>query len=269
MSSHGASMPAPQNYGNQLQENNAAQGGAASGYLSNMSTFGPAFTGLNTQLLGQAMGGQLGNTQGYAPGATNLLSQTQQQYVQSNPILAAIQGQGLSAAQQGGSISPEMQIALDEQSNSGFAGTGMNGSTGNLLANILNRGNYSQQRLQSNMGIAQNAQNTINGSTGGVQNLIASYLSPGTAANNVNSTGGGLFNPQSSYAQNIYDTNYNAQVAAYNSQQNNNAGLLGGILKGVGAVGLGLATGGFGFGAMGANLGAGVAGNIGGGAMVA
>jgi hypothetical protein len=41
------------------------------------------------------------------------------------------------------------------------------------------------------------------------------------------SLGPTMFNPQNQYAQNAFDTQFNAATAAYNSQQNNQASLVG------------------------------------------
>ena len=233
--SKGAKQPDPQNYGQQLQQNISDQASAAPGMLSAMQQFDPAFTGLNLQLLQQGLQGQMGIAQGLAPQSTQLLSQTGQQYIASNPILANLQNQGTRMAS--GELSPEEQISVDEATNSKMAGTGMEGSMGGILQRILNRGQYASQRT----GQAMNIQQLLSGAAAPAQNMVGGYLNPTIGGTAATSNGNTLFNPQSSYAQNIYDTNYNAQMSAYNSQQNNNAGLLGGIIGGV--------TGMFNFGA--------------------
>lgn len=225
-----AKAPAERNYRNEMNQSFETQMELEPKVLAAMQKYSPQYTDLNTSLLGQALQGQLGNLQKAQPAMAAL----QQQEIASNPLMAALQQQGLNEIGAGSSMSEAERLAVNEASRSKFAGRGTLGSNASILDQILNRGQYAQQRYQQRLGNASNIANQLQGYAGGgmTQNLIGNY---GAGVG-----GPSLINPESAYSQDVYNTNYNAAQARYINSKNNQAALIGSIISG----GSKIATGG-------------------------
>lgn len=246
----GVSAPEPRSPAKEYPETVAAQIKVQPDILAALQTYGPQYTGVNIDLLGKALAGNLGLTDQYGGQVVEQQNRLRQQQISLDPILKGLQDAAMQDVSMGGNLSPEERIAATEVARSRYANLGTLGSNQSLLDQILGRAAYSDARRQQRLSTASGINSILQGlNGGGLQNMLV-----GNAGNTVALPG---INPESAYAQDIYNTNYNGQMNAYISGKNNRAGLMSGILKGVAGIGLGLATGGLGFGAMGAGSAAG------------
>lgn len=182
--------------------------------------------------------------------------------------------QALEQLKAGGMLTPEEQRAADQQIASYYASRGLSYSRPAIAARILNRQSVQDAKLQQRQQFAGAVDAATQGRIGAdrafqgnVANLnFATATDPflailgrpsntaATAANAFTNTaatatgGGSMFNPESAYAQDLYNTNYNSKAAtniananmrasAYGANQAAQGALWGGLFSGLGAVG--------------------------------
>lgn len=211
--------PEQRNYQNEMEQTIAAQIKMQPQILAAQQQYAPQYTDLNTSLLKQALQGSIQTAQDTQGAYAN----AEQQAIMSNPILARLQGMAVEDLAMGGDLSAQEQLAADQAVKQRFANRGTLGSNQSLLQQILNRGDYSNARRQQRMSNAQSIYGTTQQGTGLLQSLVGS---------SAGSVGQPSINPESAYAADVYNTNYNAQQAKYINSKNNQAGLLGGIIGG-------------------------------------
>jgi Chaperone of endosialidase len=173
-----------------------------------------------------------------ASGLTNLLTRTQ-----DSPILQLLNRNAQTAIESGGALSPQEQRAADQQARESNAARGLLTSPAGSVAEILNRDALTRQRQaaaqQFGMGVQGLNQNQAD-LVGRAAQIFSTTLSDpfqailgrpsGAGSGGAGGgypqqigTGARLFNPESPYAADIYNTNYNAQAAANVANANNQA----------------------------------------------
>lgn len=141
----------------------------------------------------------------------------------ANPEQAALRSELLNQAQSelalGSELTAEEKALADESIRSGYADRGRLYGTPAITAEVLNRYGLGEQRQASRRAFAQSALNIANQTQidPSMAVLGRTSVAPNFASQASNQiTGGGptQFDPWSSYAADLYNTNYNAQVSA-------------------------------------------------------
>src|SRR4029434_458251 len=158
------------------------------------------------------------------PMLLNLLGNLQQTQAPS-PLLNLLNQQAYGDLASRGALSPQEIRSLNEQTRAGYAARGNVLGNQALGAELLSRDAAVRQRQLQEQQFAAGvqgmnlAQNQYMGQLGQfyqtLNNPFNAVLSRLLGGTNVGSGGGpSLFNPMSPYAQDLYNTNYNAQAAA-------------------------------------------------------
>ena len=230
-----AKKPSDRSYYGELSSTLSAQKKIAPEMLSAMSQYNPQFTAQNVADLKGSITGNLQTAQEVAPQYQEQDEALNQQAIANNPLLAGMQRTAIEDLARGGDLTTEEQLAANEEANSSYAGTGMLGSNQSLLNRILNRSTYSNNRKQQALSNAQSVYGTT--SQAGTGRSLLSGL-----VDNASSTVGNTWiNPESSYAQDVYNTNYNAAQSNYNAAKNRKSALIGSLIGGTAKI----ASGGF------------------------
>lgn len=189
------------------------------------------------------------------PEATATLAELQRQAMTAGPseLERLLEQQARSEMALGNQMSPEQQRQIEQATRASFAARGMAMGRPAAFAEVLNKDQYAtqrqgqrqqfamgvdqlqQQRLQANRGFLGNVTQL---SLGATQDPFMAILGRASQAPQVGQAqfGSGqatlgaqpnLFNPQSSYAQDLYNTNYNGQVAYGIGMANRDAALYG------------------------------------------
>lgn len=172
-----------------------------------------------------------------ASGLSNLLGRTQ-----DSPILQRLNTNAMSALDANGALSSQDQRAADQQAREALASRGLLTSNPSAVAEVLNRDAMVRQRQAAAQQFASGVQGLNQNQAdlvGRASQIFSTTLSDpfqailGRPSGSGGGAGGGypqqigtgarLFNPESPYAQDIYNTNYNAQAAANISNANNSA----------------------------------------------
>jgi hypothetical protein len=194
-------------------------------------------------------------------GVTNSLNQQAQTLLNSNGALtpeeqrqadqqtrAAYAARGLAMGPQ--AVGAEVQNRLINQYNRNIQNIGVaSGINQNYINNLgqaaqlnnaqtgMNR-SYATQMVGVNQAALGDPFQTILGRPSNAYNTMQSTYNQGQS--NTASAGPSLFNPESTYASNIYTSNTQAQNAANAATAANNASVIGGAFSGLGALGGGL-----------------------------
>jgi hypothetical protein len=209
---------------------------------------------------------------------TNLLNSQ----ITNGSVTNALNQQAQNLLSTNGALSPEEQRQADQQTRAAYAARGLAMGPQAIGAEVQNRlinqYNRNQQNISTASGINQNYINnlgqaaqlnnaqmgmdrgyatqmvgvnqaalgdpfqTILGRPSSAYNSMQSAYNQGQS--NTASAGPSLFNPESSYASNIYTSNTQAQNAANAATAANNASMIGGALGGLAKLGAAPVTGG-------------------------
>ncbi len=149
-----------------------------------------------------------------------------------SPLLSQLNSQAAAGLAANGALDPETQRSVDQQTRQAYADRGMFGSNSAIGAEILNRENARQARIQSAQQFALGVQplNTaqsgvVNAATGTLASTLADPYSAilgrtsGAVGQQNNSS---AYSPMNlgSYAQDLFNTNYNAGVNLAIQQSN-------------------------------------------------
>ena len=197
--------------------------------LAARKQYDPQFTQLNLDSLRQALTGQAGIAGQMAPQIGQMDAQAQQAGVAADPILALLQGQAVSELGRGGDLTNEERIAANEQVRSGYAGRGMAYSNRSLIDQILNRGEYSQNRLNQRRAFAQSVYGQTGNAGGAARSLISGLVNPQVAGGSVGQT---QVDPYNQYYQEAYQYNTEAQNQANQAKANRSAALWAAAIEG-------------------------------------
>jgi hypothetical protein len=163
----------------------------------------------------------------------------------SNPGAASIVDSLVNRAKANleGGLDPQEERALQQSVRGAQAARGVGYGPTDLFDEVVSSGvggqelirNRAAQALAASEGFYGNPfetilQRTAGGNAGGAQSMAATLNS---------GSGTPSFSPESPYAQDIYNTNFNAQSAAAISARNNQSAILGSLIGGAGQVGAG------------------------------
>jgi hypothetical protein len=157
---------------------------------------------------------QLDVAQGTMPGIMDL----SRQYAQT-PIMDTLQQQAQGDLALGGQLGPDEQRLVEQQTRAAFNDRGLGISNPAMFAEIMNLygARQGRQRERQNFAMGVDQQN------------FGRFQQGYGAATGLMGYGAGLggFDPQSGYAQDLYNTNYNAQAASNIAGANNRAAMFG------------------------------------------
>jgi hypothetical protein len=280
--------PQPRNLTKELLQTLHGQQQTAQGFFDLENKYQPQYGALNLNLLGQHLFGQPGTpgslqlgsaantyTRGsdiadvarYGPASTaaflrgnpllanSLFNLTGR--LQDSPILSKLNQQASADLNAGGTLTPQEQADLAQQSRAGFAARGMGQGNQSIGAELLSRDAAQRQRLAAAQEFASGVQGLNQNQSdlvGRASQIFSTTLSDPfqailgrtSGAGGVGGvgaypqqigTGARLFDPMNAYASDIYNTNYNAQAStniantqAQNSSTNALIGLAGSLL---------------------------------------
>ena len=159
-----------------------------------------------------------------------------------------MRSQALGDLNAGMSLTPEMQRQAEQQSRASMSARGLAMGNQGIASEILGSYNMGMQRQDRARQYATTVLgNDMNMSGAGFQqygqpmmNNIMQGYSPTSVANNAlgmnQNLGGSYIQPESQYAANIYQGNYNAQLQANVATASNNATMIGGAMAMVGGI---------------------------------
>jgi len=260
--------PPPQNYAQQTRDTLQAQVDLKPAQYQADATYQPKYAGLSLDNLNTLLNGDgsrpgiLQQYQQLQPALQRLQQQGQdsqanadigrvqslgsqavQAYRSANPqqtaLLKGLNDQAQQGLDAGGSLTPDEQRQLTEQVRSGQAARGMGTGPADIFAEATTLGNAGFQRKLQRQQFANQVIGTDQTTNVDPFQLILgrSAVAPSAAGGLIgqgqgqqSSVGQSLFNPESSYAGNLYNTNYNAQAASNIAGANLMGGLLGGGL---------------------------------------
>lgn len=147
----------------------------------------------------------------------------------------------------GTGLTPEMTRQSQQMSRAAMSARGLAGGNQGIAQEVLggyNLGIMRQQQAQSfassvlgnDMAIAGNAYNQYGAPM--MQGMMQGFSPTGIAANSMGmnqSLGGSYINPESQYAANIYQNNYNGQLQAATATAQANAAKFAGVMQGLGS----------------------------------
>lgn len=211
--------PPPRNLTKELMQIYKGTAGTAPGYLGLTQQYAPLFSDLYYQQASRN-----------APRFTQLALSQEQRAIAGQPLLRSLNQQAQAQLDTGGRLTPQMQRLVDQQTRGAFAARGMAYSNPALVTEFLNRDIYSQQRLAQAQQFAQNVQN---------QNLASynTFGQSGPTPFGAIAQGTQVWSPNSQYAQDLFNTNYNAQAASNIASANKTNSYLQGSLNAAASVG--------------------------------
>lgn len=170
---------------------------------------------------------------GMMPGIMNIADQ----YAYS-PIQQQLMQQAQGDLARGGRLTPDQMRNVQQDTRAAYNDRGLGISNPAMFAEIMNLEGARQNRLRERQQFATGVdQQGFARRQAGASNAMQ-LMGYGTAQ---------LFNPESAYAGDVYNTNYNAQAAANIATANNRAAMQGGIM---GLAGSAIGAGGKAFGGM-------------------
>jgi hypothetical protein len=173
-----------------------------------------------------------------------------------DPLLTALQQQAQSQVAAGGALTPEEQRLADQQVRAGYAARGMTQGNQSLAAEILNRDALRRQRIAAAQQFAlgtEGASQAQRDFAGRAAQIFSTTLSDPFQAilGRTSGAGGGgggggypqaigtgarMFDPTNPYAQDVYNSNFNARNAQNIANQNTETALGAGALSSSAAV---------------------------------
>jgi len=170
-------------------------------------------------------------------------------------LMQSLNDQVLGDFQLGAALDPETRRQLEQQVRAAQAQRGMGLGPADLYAEAMTTGLAGQQLRQQRL---SNAFNVANLNSSGLDPFMAILGRPATSTNLAQSQAGAgqgqagslqgslqnLFNPESAYASDLYNTNLNMEAAARLNSQNANAGLWGAGISALGGIAGGAIAGG-------------------------
>lgn len=266
------SAPAPRDYGQETRDTLQAQVDLAPAKYAAEAEFGPQYAQLNADMIRAALtgtngqpgllslyeqdvlplltragvadqqariSGELGAIDKYAGDVTASLRRASGTEGISNEL----QRQAQAELAAGTSLTPDVarQVAQGVRSSAAERGFGMGRS--DAVAEAFAQGERGLQLQQQRRAFAGQTAGLLQATGGdpfmailgrpsGTTSAAQAFLGQGQAA-----SPGALFNPESSYAQDIYNTNYNAQAAAKIASANNQTALMSAGIQAAGNMG--------------------------------
>jgi hypothetical protein len=264
--------PPPRDYGQETRDTLQAQIDLAPDQFAAESEFRPQYTALDLQTLAQALrggegspgllelyeqdvapaltrisgrdrddriAGELGALEQYAPQVTRTLREASG----NAGITDRLTAQAIEGLDAGAGMDPTLANEVSQGVRAGQASRGFGFGMPDVVTEAFARGERGNQLRQQRQQFAGQVAG-INQMTGG-DPLMAilgrpsgtTAMLPGVTGQGQGLAAGNMFNPESAYAQDIFNTNYNAQAAANIASSNNMFGLLGAGIGGASRLG--------------------------------
>lgn len=257
--------PPPRDYYAETRDTLRAQLELAPQRYAGELKYAPLYQQLQMDLMKQAAPGMMEMYNLYAPQLGQVESQVRSQSRSSdiadisrlgpeamaaarraNPMQASIVDSMLQQANSGmmagSALTPDQQRMVQQQTRAGLQARGMNGQASGAMLEALNS-------AYAGSGVQQQRAQYASGGMGASQALYGDVFQQvlGRPSQSFGMTGGfagasqsfnpgQLFNPESQYAGDIYNQNYQGQLAANTASAANSAALTGGIIGGVGKI---------------------------------
>jgi hypothetical protein len=268
------STPPARQIGSELQSTTAGMKAAAPGTLALENQYAPQYMGLDLNTLQTFLKGtgdqagfikMLGETQPQLD-TMNAVSETAgragdvsdlaklgpgalEALRSANPnqarLLDALNTSAQTNLQAGSKLTPWQQLQANQATRGGQAARGMGFGPSDVLSDTLGQEEFGQNLLESRQrfgttmaGVNQSTTTSpimellarLRGNTGQGMQLLSSGMNAGRT------TGPRMFDPQNSYASDVYNTNYNADAAARIAKANNSNALIGGGISAFGNI---------------------------------
>jgi hypothetical protein len=200
----------------------------------------PALTRISGQDRDDRIAGELGALTEYAPQVTRTLREASG----NAGITDRLTAQAIEGLDAGAGMDPTLANEISQGVRSGQAARGFGFGMPDVVTEAFARGERGNQLRQQRQQFAGQVAG-INQATGG-DPLMAilgrpsgtTALTPGVAGQAQGMSPGSIFSPESGYAQDLFNTNYNAQAATNIGASNNRNAIFGGLLGGgLGALG--------------------------------
>lgn len=226
----GAKSVPDRNLTNEYQQTLKAQASVMPQYIALEQQYAPQQTALMGKLQNQAAGQAVISMEQYSPALQNIYNQSQQQAIAGNPLYSSMYNQAINQVNMGSSLSPADEYYASQQALTGLSDRGMAGSNQGVIDAIFGRSQYAQQMLNSRLAMGSSVMSQMPGATGynTASGLFSGASYGGLSNYNVN--------PESGYAQDVYSSNQNKQVAQANQKSNFMGGIIGGTLGAVGNI---------------------------------
>ena len=228
-----------------LQNLNSTLNGTAGqqGYAAQYAGLLPQITGANTAAAGQAAQGAAANLGQYGPQAVNAIRALNPGQASIYDLLNTQATQGLQAGNQ---MTPDQQRQLNNSVLSSQATRGMAYGPAASYQQVLANSQYGDNLLQQRQNTAGNVANLGNSlyTLPGMNMVLGASGATGQAGNllgmgNANAGAGQqTFSQLGGYANDLFNTNYNAQASS-NINSANARNSMYGNLAGIGGAGLG------------------------------
>lgn len=181
--------------------------------------------------------GEMQAIQDYAPA----IAQTLRQASGNAPLLDELNRQSIEELRAGTGMTPDLAREVEQGVRSGQAARGFGFGAPDAVTEAFARGTrglqLQQQRRQNAAGLIG-----LNQATGGDPFLAilgrpsqTLGMMPGVAGQAAGFNPGSMFNPESGYASDVFNTNYNAQAAANIATGNNKAAITGAAINAAGS----------------------------------
>ena len=250
------------NLGNEWATTMGAWGSAAPQMLSLDTLYGPQYANLNLGMMENAnprlnamnaatesagRAADISDLSTYGPGAMAALRGANPQQTSLMDALNAMAGGQLAL---GGNLSSAQQRQAQQYLRAAPASRGMGMGPGDALAETLGEQQFGQNLLGQRQAFAGQVAGMNQQQNSQLYDLLTRLRGGGasTAMNLVNNSGPRWFSPDNSYAEDLYNTNFNAKYAVAQANASKNAalgaGMMSGIGQGVNAGGSALAKGG-------------------------
>ena len=201
----------------------------------------PTLSRIEARDRNERIAGEMGAISQYAAP----VAQTLRESTGNAPLLDELNQQALSELQSGATLDPSLRREVQQAIRSGQASRGLGYGTRDLAAEALATGLQAEQLRRNRQGFAQSMIG-LNQATGGdpfmailgrpSQAFSAAQGIGGQAYGMSQGIGNKLFNPESQYAADVYNTNYQGQLAANTASAANKAAITGGIIGGIGSL---------------------------------
>lgn len=201
-------MPPPRSYGKELNQTLDAQMGIAPRHFQAEATWQPKYAQLKVDTARKML-----------PGIMELQGDLQGR---SSPFYDELVSQVGRELNYGGMLTGDQSRAVEQDARAAYSDRGLGRSNPAIFAELMGLQGARQQRLRERQGMALRLDGY--GAQMGQQHY-------GNALNLLGVGGGARFNPESGYAQDLYNTNYNASVNKAITDANNKAALIGGIME--------------------------------------
>lgn len=161
-------------------------------------------------------------------------------------LSATLTQQAQDQLNSGGALSAQDIRDAQQSARAGSEARGLSGTNGSLITEAMNTDAMKRQRLQQAQNFAGGVnQQNLGALQAGIGARQAVAYNPSTqtfqgaqnALGQSNQNVSGMFNPYNSYAQDYYNTGFNAASSNYNSAQNNQAAQRSGMMQAGAGVG--------------------------------